>query len=192
VGTRWDRKDFGDGTNDVVNYFVPDSIAEVAEITPTARSGRECKVVFKVASTALRRRSTLMDYKGPKNRDGMHQITLLKFDAEAVLIVLDILHGQSGDYAIGTSSYTMERITFFAEQFACKESVAPFVKSWVNKNTPPTNDLEEAYKWLIVADTFDHYDLRQQMMRLIMTFSTGPPRTSVVTLTIGVAAIGRK
>lgn len=108
--------------------------------------------------------------------DGRFHVRLEGFDAGAVAIVMDVLHGRGGRVPRSVDLETLAKVAVFVDEFQCFDAVEVYAERWIGKleGSLPGAFGRDAVLWMFVAYVFRRSDLFKEVTRLAILHSTGP------------------
>lgn len=149
-------------------------------LAPTAASAAELriKVSSKHLSLASRNFRDQFKWKWPSTKnsqpDGRFHLRLENFDAKAVTIVMDALHGRGSRVPRSVDLETLAKIAMFVDEFQCYEAVEVYAERWIGQleKSLPSRYNRDAVLWIHIAYVFHRPDLFKAVTRLVILQST--------------------
>lgn len=108
---------------------------------------------------------------------GRQQITASDWDVDAMVILLDIIHGHNKAVPRSLKLPTLARIATIVDYYECHEIVEVFGEIWLlsSEDGWDTGALGlGSMLWLLVAWTFSHAEMFEEMTRMAILESKGP------------------
>lgn len=142
------------------------------KLTPISRNGEINEVRMLVSSRHLCLASstfrTMLQgpwHEGCSNDEPTRQITTTEWDAEALLIVLDMVHGHHRAVPRSISLEMLAKIATIVDYYNCHEVTEVFVDHWILglENNLPFSYGIECVLWLSVSWVFSRADILKKM-----------------------------
>ncbi|KFA49268.1 hypothetical protein S40293_08319 [Stachybotrys chartarum IBT 40293] len=94
-------------------------------------------------------------------REGLHKIYVHDWDAEALVIVFDIIHGHHRSVPRSISLEMLAKTAAIVDYFGCHEAVDIFADVWIQslKGQIPKSYGKESILWLSISCVFSRRDL---------------------------------
>jgi hypothetical protein len=149
---------------------------------PFQGDGSSTAIRYRVSSAHLTLASTVFRsmLKGcyeesRKNSQGLYEITAEEWDAEALLVVLDLIHGHNKSVPRSVSTNTLERIAIIVDYYRCHESMQFAADLWISSPTIryPVDFGEHSVTWLFIAWVFSWREVFEAMTLVSITMSEG-------------------
>lgn len=107
------------------------------------------------------------------------EITTSEWDAQALLIVLRVIHGQNRSVPRAVTAAQLQEIAIIVDYYQCHEAVEFFGDFWVPaiKKGCPTTSAEGALPYFFIASVFRKKHLFQTAAGVILGFGKGPLNT---------------
>ncbi|OXV05291.1 hypothetical protein Egran_06941, partial [Elaphomyces granulatus] len=101
------------------------------------------------------------------------------WDAGALQILMDVIHGRTRKVPKVISLETLARIAILADYYECLEVVEMFSSMWMEslKSTIPETFSRDAMLWICISWTFRHSEIFQKATQIAINHSTGPVQT---------------
>ena len=113
-----------------------------------------------------------------RNGDGTREIEIVatEWDTEALLIVLNIIHGRNRSVPRPVSLEMLANIAAIVDYYDCHEAVEVFVDLWIPllESTIPTSYGIDCVLWLCISSVFSQDNTLRKMVELAIMDSTEP------------------
>ncbi|KXH63668.1 hypothetical protein CNYM01_08427 [Colletotrichum nymphaeae SA-01] len=111
-----------------------------------------------------------------QSRDGRRHARTRDWDADALLILMQIFHAKTGDTPRLIDLEQLAKIAVLVDYFSCYNTVRFFSTLWIDalKDQLPSQCNRELVLWLFVAVVFRRDDIFQTITKTAVTESKGP------------------
>ncbi|KAI3530168.1 hypothetical protein CABS02_14616 [Colletotrichum abscissum] len=111
-----------------------------------------------------------------QSRDGRRHARTRDWDADALLILMQIFHAKTGDTPRLIDLEQLAKIAVLVDYFSCYNTVRFFSTLWIDalKEQLPSQCNRELVLWLFVAVVFRRDDIFQTITKTAVTESKGP------------------
>lgn len=110
----------------------------------------------------------------------LHEITANEWDTEALLIVLNIIHGRNRSVPRSISEEMLVKVAVIVDYYDCHEVTEFASDIWIqnaNSSIPTSYDSSRCLIWLCISLVFSQADIFRHMTELIIMESSGPFET---------------
>lgn len=111
--------------------------------------------------------------------DGIYEIKTSEWDAYALVIVLDIIHGHHKAVPQTINLEMMGKVTTIIDYYDCREVTDVFTTSWIKllASALPETYGKESTVWLYLAHAYTKHDVLQKMAQLTCLGARRQPYT---------------
>ncbi|KAK5991237.1 Nicotinate-nucleotide pyrophosphorylase [Cladobotryum mycophilum] len=157
-------------------------------LKPAYPDGKPVIVGFRVSSKHLSLASPVFQKmlsgpwkEGAQTTQKTRCITTSEWDAEALLILLDIIHGHHRDVPKSLDIETLGRIAILVDYYQCHEIIEIFGNMWLNNlnGKLPTSIREDLMTWLFVSSVFSCSDVFEKISELAVRKFKAPFETDL-------------
>ncbi|KAI9158946.1 Tip elongation aberrant protein Tea4 [Paramyrothecium foliicola] len=162
------------------------AINDLSKLKPTWEDGTPKEVQLRVSSRHLMLASPVFRQMltGPWREsadrpNGLRRVEVREWNAKALLLVLDIIHGHYDTLPSDVALDTLGKIAAIADYYRCQEMTKPFVSRWyqANPNFPPPKSEVDRMVNLCISTVYS-WDLRtEETAHVIFLKSDKPPET---------------
>ncbi|KAJ4138749.1 hypothetical protein NW768_002621 [Fusarium equiseti] len=163
------------------------SIRDLQNLAP-CENGATLEIWFYVSSSLLvlssRVFARMMNGRwkeGDKNSENMYTITTTDWNAEALFILLNIIHGQHQRVPDYIDFNTIVELGRICDYYDCHANVKIFVDKWLvpfglHKPTPtfPGTTMENITTWILIAWVFNKAQLFNELVEVALKNCRGP------------------
>ncbi|KAI8710574.1 hypothetical protein NCS52_01557700 [Fusarium sp. LHS14.1] len=107
------------------------------------------------------------------NSQGLYCITAIGWDPEALVLVLDIMHGHNRSVPQKITLEMMAKVATIVDYYDCLEIVEIFAGIWVDAlaESQPSTYGKDTILWLLVSWVFQRQDIFEKMTGLALRYS---------------------
>ncbi|KAH8655654.1 hypothetical protein BX600DRAFT_385449, partial [Xylariales sp. PMI_506] len=111
--------------------------------------------------------------------DGYYTVTASEWDAEALLILMNVIHGRSRNVPRSISLEMLAKIAVLVDYYKCYEVVEFHVENWIQElsRSLPNEYNRDLVLWLTVSWVFSHAILFKAITKVATKESKGPLQT---------------
>lgn len=142
-----------------------------------------------LASAHLRNKFRhLPDGSAAAEADGRWHVTLGGYDAAAVVIVMDVIHGRGRKVPRALDLETLAKVAVFVDTFRCLDAVEVYAERWFLKleGQVPREYGRDLLLWIYVSYVFRQSEVFQKATKIAVLQSQGPIRTLGLHIRAGV------
>lgn len=163
-------------------------LADVHGLKPYDENSQPVEIRFRVSSAHLILASPVFKamLDGPfsetvRNERGLYEIKAFEWNAEALLILLDIIHGHHRSAPKAVDLNMLEQIALLVDYYQCHEIVEVFADKWVaaHRDAIPQEYSKSCLSWMFVAWVFSANDLFNSMVSVSVKHSRSPVQTNL-------------
>ncbi|KAF4947849.1 hypothetical protein FSARC_13872 [Fusarium sarcochroum] len=163
-------------------------LEDLRDVPPSTKDAQPIEVRFRVSSAHLMLASPMFKamLDGPfsestRNSQGLYEIKAFDWGAEALLILLDVIHGHHRSTPKTVSLEVLLEIAVLVDYYQCHEIIEPFAEMWIATFGEKTwEDYDDScMPWLFISWVFGQEKFFNHMVATCIKFSKGPLRTHV-------------
>ncbi|KAF4964779.1 hypothetical protein FSARC_7378 [Fusarium sarcochroum] len=148
---------------------------------PRLHDGSPTQVEFRVSSRHLSLASpvfrAMLESKfkeSQPNDQGLYEIQASEWDAEALVILLDIIHGQHRDVPKHISAETLAQVAILVDYYGCHEIMELVFTAWVSLMGSPDDFVKkDPSRWLFISWVFRQDQLFATATRMLLLYDNG-------------------
>ncbi|KAF5020217.1 hypothetical protein F66182_7782 [Fusarium sp. NRRL 66182] len=164
------------------------SIDDLRKLKPSNNETGSIELRFRVSSAHLTLVSpvckAMLDgpfSEGILNQDGLYEIRASEWNAEALLIVLDIIHGHHRSVPSKIDLATLTDIAVIVDYYQCHEIMETFAEKWIAAfgDDMSQDSSQPSMSWMFIAWVFSQNSLFDKTVALSLKYGKGAVQTDL-------------
>ncbi|KAF5012934.1 hypothetical protein FDECE_1045 [Fusarium decemcellulare] len=164
------------------------TVADIRELKPDEDKTQSIEIRFRVSSPHLILASPVFKAmldgpfsEGVRNERGFYEIKAFEWSAEALLILLNIIHGHHRSTPKTVDVSLLEQVAVLVDYYQCHEIVEVFADKWMaaHQDAFPKDYGNACMSWMFFAWVFSDEKLFKTMVSIAVRFSREPLQTSL-------------
>jgi len=160
---------------------------DLRALEATDEKGHSVQICLRVSSAHLKLASpfftAMLDgpfSEGIRNKDNLFELKALEWNAEALVILLDIIHGHHRGIPERVDLDMLIEVAKLCDYYQCEEIVEVFADRWVAAFDEDKGYEEEAtMKWMFIAWVFHKAQTFNNQVAATLKYSTIPVQTDL-------------
>lgn len=108
------------------------------------------------------------------NDQGLYELQASEWDAEALVILLDIIHGHHREVPKRISVETLSHIAIIVDYYGCHEIMELVFAAWVSYLGPPEDFVkQDPMRWLFISWVFRQESLFTTATKMLLLYDNG-------------------
>ncbi|KAF4485556.1 hypothetical protein FAGAP_11597 [Fusarium agapanthi] len=108
------------------------------------------------------------------NDQGLYELQASEWDAEALVILLDIIHGHHREVPKRISVETLSHIAIIVDYYGCHEIMELVFAAWVSYLGPPEEFVkQDSMRWLFISWVFRQEALFTTATKMLLLYDNG-------------------